>query len=272
MRKYYSFFKLRFATGLQYRMASVTALTTQFIWGLMECLAYKALLESGAIVFPMEYSALVSYIWLKEAFLALFNTWATDNDLFGMIMDGGIAYELCRPVSIYAMWFSRNTGGRVAEAMLRCVPVLIGAFLLPRPFKIGAPASMGSLVLFCVAMMLGLGVTVAFCMLVYILCFFTISPQGWRMLLTGAVEFLSGAVIPLPFIPQPYRALIECLPFASMHNVPFRIYSGDLAGNDVVTAMMMQIFWFAVLTLLGMHVCRKAERKVAVQGGCCPCF
>ena len=45
MKKYLMFFKVRFASGLQYRMASVTALTTQLIWGIMECLAYKAIAE-----------------------------------------------------------------------------------------------------------------------------------------------------------------------------------------------------------------------------------
>ncbi len=34
MKKYLSFLKLRFATGMQYRMASVAALTTQLIWGI----------------------------------------------------------------------------------------------------------------------------------------------------------------------------------------------------------------------------------------------
>ena len=119
MKKYFSFFRVRFFTGLQYRTAAVSALTTQFVWGLMECLAYKALMDSNAIAFPMEYSAVVSYIWLQEAFFALFKTWASDNDIFGMITNGGIAYELCRPISIYNMWFSRNVGGRMAEAVLK---------------------------------------------------------------------------------------------------------------------------------------------------------
>ena len=100
MKKYYRFFQLRFATGMQYRMASVTALTTQLIWGLMECLAYKAIAEATGGTMPMNYSSIVTYIWLKEALLALFNTWAADNELFSMITNGDIAYELCRPVSI----------------------------------------------------------------------------------------------------------------------------------------------------------------------------
>lgn len=267
MKKYVSFFCVRFFSGLQYRMAAVTALTTQFIWGLMECLAYKALLESDAIAFPMDYSALVSYVWLKEAFFALFNTWATDHDIFNLIVDGGIAYELCRPVSIYNMWFSRNVGGRVAQAALRCAPILIGASLLPGPYKMGTPTSLFAGFLFLFTMLMALGVTVSFCMVVYMLCFFTISPQGWRMLFMGGVEFLSGSVIPLPFIPQPYRNIIEAMPFASMHNVPFRIYSGDLSGNAMVIAIALQVFWFVTLVLIGNLICKKAEHRIVVQGG-----
>ena len=85
MKKYYLFFKLRFATGVQYRMASVTALTTQLIWGIMECLAYKAIAEAMGEAIPMDYSAIVTYIWLKEAFLALFLTWTGDKDIFSLI-------------------------------------------------------------------------------------------------------------------------------------------------------------------------------------------
>ena len=267
MTKYYSFFKVRFFTGLQYRMAAVTALTTQFVWGLMECLAYKALADSNVVALPMDYSALVSYIWLKEAFFALFNTWSSDNDLFGMIVHGGIAYELCRPVSIYKMWYARTIGARVAEAALRCVPVLLGALLIPSPFRISTPASPSAFLLFVITMLLGLCVTVSFCMLIYMLCFFTIAAEGWRMLFMGAVEFLSGSVIPLPFIPQPYRTIIECLPFASMNNVPFRIYSGSLTGNEMLTAIGLQIFWFVCLTAIGSLICRLAQKRIIVQGG-----
>lgn len=267
MKKYYCFFKVRFFTGLQYRSASFTALTTQFIWGMMECFAYKALLESSAITFPMEYSALVSYIWLKEAFLVLFTTWATDNDLFSLILDGGIAYELCRPVSIYKMWFSRNVGGRLAITTLKFGPVLLAAALIPRPYRLGAPVSVLAFLFFILTMILALIVTVAFCMVVYMLSFFTISPSGWRMLLTGAVELLSGSIIPLPFIPNPYRTIIELLPFASMQNVPFRIYSGDLAGNSIIQAIGLQIFWSVVLILFGNYLCKRAEHRIVVQGG-----
>ncbi|MDE7179009.1 MAG: ABC-2 family transporter protein [Lachnospiraceae bacterium] len=267
MKKYYCFFKLRFATGLQYRMASVTALTTQLIWGLMECLAYKAIAEASGDNLPMNYSSIVTYIWLKEAFLVLVNTWASDNDLFAMIANGNISYELCRPVSIYSMWFSRVFGARIAEALMRCIPVLLCAFLMPEPYKMTLPVNGVSFLLFLVTLFLALGITVTFIMLVFMLCFFTISPQGWRMVLTGAVDFLSGNIIPLPFFPKKYLFFVEISPFAYMQNVPFRIYSGDLAGGEIYQCILRQIFWLVTLMILGVVLWKQAEKRVVVQGG-----
>ena len=241
MKKYFSFFRVRFLTVIQYRAAAVSSLTTQVLWGLMECLAYKALMESNTAGLPMDYSAVVSYIWLNE--------------------------ELCRPVSVYHMWYARNLGGRMAETALRCGPVLIVAVLLPFPYRISAPVNFSTLCFFVITLLLGLGVTAAFCSLVYMLCFFTISPQGWKMILTGAVDLLSGALIPFPFIPEPFRNIMEFLPFGSMQNVPLRIYGGDLSGAGMYHAMFLQAFWLTALILLGQWVCKKAARRVVVQGG-----
>ena len=155
----------------------------------------------------------------------------------------------------------------MAEAVLKSVPILTIALLIPQPYRMGAPISSGALILFVITMLLGLGVTVAFCTLVYMLCFFTISPQGWKMILTGAVDLFSGALIPFPFIPQPFRSILEYLPFGSMQNVPLRIYSGDLAGTDMVLAICLQVFWLIALIMLGKLVCQKAAKRVVVQGG-----
>ncbi len=267
MKKYYCFFKLRFATGLQYRMASVTALTTQLIWGLMECLLYKAVAGASGGALPMNYSSIVTYIWLKESLYVLFNTWATDNDLFAMITNGDIAYELCRPLSIYSMWFSRMTGARISEAFMRCIPVSVCAFLMPKTYRMTLPVNGVSFFFFLLTLLLALGITVTFCMLVCMLCLFTVAPQGWRMVLTGAVEFLSGNIIPLPFFPKKYLFLVELSPFAYMQNVPYRIYSGDLAGIEMYPYIGKQVFWLAALMAAGIFVWKRAEQKVVIQGG-----
>lgn len=131
----------------------------------------------------------------------------------------------------------------------------------------GLPRDIGTAILFVGTMALGLGVTIAFCMLVYLLSFFMISSQGIRILLTSLVDFFCGAIVPIPFLPEPIRTIVELLPFAGMQNVPLRIYGGDLTGAEMTRAVGLQLFWFVVMVGLGKWLCRIAERRVVVQGG-----
>ncbi len=264
MKKYLSFFRLRFIMGLQYRTAAAAGIVTQFFWGAMEILAFRAFYEADAAAFPMPFEAVVTYVWLQQAFLAMFAAWGMEGEIFDVIRNGNIAYELCRPVGIYQMWFARSAANRVSRALLRCVPILTVASLLPAPYGLGLPAHG---VLFLLTLLLGLLVMVAFTMLVYITTFYTLSPEGVRIFCVSAVEFFAGAVIPLPFFPEKVQYVLELLPFAAMQNVPLRVYSGSMTGQEMLRAVCLQVFWLAVLTGVGWNLCRRAERRVTVQGG-----
>ena len=267
MKKYLSFFRLRFSMGLQYRAAAAAGIATQFFWGGMEILMFRAFYQADPEAFPMTLQATCTYVWLQQAFLALFVVWMMENEIFDTIRNGNIAYELCRPVDLYGMWFSRSMANRISRAVLRCVPILGIAFCLPAPFGMSLPENLIRFAGFLIGLLLGLTVTVAFCMLVYLVTFFTISPEGVRMVAVSAVEFLAGAVIPIPFFPEKLGRILELLPFASMQNVPLRIYSGDLAGAAAVRALGLQTFWAVVLIIAGRLLWAKARQKIIVQGG-----
>lgn len=72
MKKYLSFFQLRFTMGLQYRTAALAGVITHFAWGGMQVMMYRAFYRTDAAAFPMSLSATSSYVWLQQAFLAFF--------------------------------------------------------------------------------------------------------------------------------------------------------------------------------------------------------
>lgn len=253
--------------GLQYRAAALAGIVTQFAWGFMEIMIFRAFYRTDSAAFPMHFSATASYIWLQQAFLAFFAVWMMENEIFDAIVNGNIAYELCRPINIYNMWFSRSIANRLSRAVLRCFPVLAVAAFIPYPYGMTAPASMKHFLLFLITLVWGLAVTVSFCMLIYVLTFFTISPQGLRMLFTSAVEFFAGGVIPLPFFPAKVQSVLELLPFAAMQNVALRIYSGSMCGSEMQKAVILQVFWLMVIIFAGKSLCQYAEKHVALQGG-----
>ncbi|MBE5794596.1 MAG: ABC transporter permease [Clostridiales bacterium] len=267
MKKYLSFFRIRFLAGLQYRTAAWAGISTQFFWGMMNLLMYRAFYRSGQNAFPMTFEQLSSYIWLQQAFLAMFMTWFYDNEIFGHITSGSIAYELCRPCDLYNMWFVKNMAIRLSRVVLRCFPILIIVALLPHPYGISLPVTPQAFPMFLLAMFLGFLVLIAFNMLVYISAFYTVSPMGIRILVTSVLEFLTGAVIPIPFFPEWLQPMMYALPFGSMQNTPFLIYIGHVSSREAWNAIGLQLFWLGGLLLLGKAVMHHALKKVVVQGG-----
>lgn len=267
MKKYLSFFKIRFINGLQYRAAAYAGIVTQFAWGFMEILIYNAFYRSNPAAFPMEMRQLTSYIWMRQALLGLFMSWYYDASLFDMINTGSVAYELCRPADIYTMWFTKNVATRASKAALRCLPIIAVAGFLPERFRMYPPANFGLFCIFCMSAVSGVLITVGVSMLVYTTAFYTISPLGMRIVMTNIIEFMSGALIPLPFFPDPMRRVMELFPFASMESTPYLIYSGVLGGSDAVRALVIQLVWLVIIIGGGKIYLDRSLHRIVVQGG-----
>lgn len=267
MKQYLSFFRIRFIAGLQYRAAAWAGVATQFAWGIMSILMYRAFYMSSASDFPMTFPQLSSYIWMQQAFLAMFMSWFFDSDIFESITSGGIAYELCRPCNLYNMWFVKNMAARLSKTVLRCFPILVIAAVLPSPYGVSLPPDVLSGVLFIVSAFLGFAVLIAFSMLIYISAFYTISAVGIRILATSVIEFFAGAVIPLPFFPEKLQSVMYALPFASMQNTPFLIYIGHVSGAEAYKSIALQIIWLVVLLIIGKLWMKASLKRVVVQGG-----
>ena len=265
MKEYFALFRIRFINGLQYRAAALAGLATQFAWGFMEILAFGAFYRANPAAFPMEFSQLVSYVWIQQAFLHLFAPYGGNADAVESIVSGDIAYDLARPMSIYNRWFVENAASRIARTALRCLPVLIVAFILPPPFRMTLPPSLLQFAMSAISIPLGLLVVTSYCQLDNISTFYTMSRQNAIFAVTA--DFFAGGYIPLPFFPEPIRKIVELLPFAAMQNMPLRIYSGDIAGMDAVRSVALQVFWFAAMLLAGKLLIRHSLKRVVAQGG-----
>ena len=177
MRFYLSYFKLRFITQLQYRKAALAGIATQFFFGLVYIMVYLAFYESSSNNGPMEVGQLVSYLWLNQAFFALIYMYYKDNEIFNMIKNGNIAYELLRPKKIYFMWFSKIIGQRLADVALRFLPVLIVAFILPYPYGLSLPSSFLSLIMFLITLTIGALLMTAIITLYHVLTLSTLNEK-----------------------------------------------------------------------------------------------
>lgn len=267
MKKYLSFFRIRFITGLSYRAAAWSGMTTNLFWGFMLILSFRAFYRTDSSAFSMDFPALCSYIWLQQMLFSLFTIFRMDNQTFESIRSGDIAYELARPIGLYGTWFFKDLASSISSVLLRCIPVILVSSLLPAPYGLKLPASAFSGLIFLISLPLGILIVSAIRMLIYISTFHTLNPRGVQVVAASIVEFLSGAIIPLPFFPDKLRAVVECTPFAALQSSPLLIYTGAYTPEKALYMLALQLFWALSLILLGKLWLSRSLRRVVVQGG-----
>lgn len=267
MRTYYSVFKSRLLHGMQYRIAAFAGMATQFFWGFMAIMVFIAFFHNSTSEQPMTLSQLTTYIWLQQSFLYFIMMWYRDNTLFELITKGNIAYELCRPVQIYGLWYAKLIGGRMAGALLRCMPILVTAFFLPEPYRLSLPPDIPTLILFIITLLLGLTVVVAISMLMYISVFVTLSPVGSSLIFNVFGEFFAGMIIPIPLMPDWAQKIAYLLPFHLTCDMPMRIYAGHIPITEAITGIGIQLLWLIALIAIGLYAMKSVLHRVVVNGG-----
>ncbi len=267
MRGYLAMFRMKFIAGFQYRAAAWAGLATQFAWGFMLLMIYRAFYRSSGTAPDMTWSQLLSYVWLHQAFLAILMLWSTDGDLMSSITSGQVAYELCRPHTIYPFWYARITADRLASAVMRCLPILIVAFILPVEFRLPLPHSPLALLMFFLSLVQSLLLGSAVLMFIYVLTIVTLNPSGSRLLMVVLAEFLSGLVIPVPLMPLWLQRLLDFFPYRYVADLPLRLYSGSIAGGDAAFQLCIQAIWTVGLFMFGSWAMSRALRRAVIQGG-----
>lgn len=266
IKVYLSVFKIRMIHSLQYRAAAIAGLLTQFFWGFMLLMIFEAFYNSGGAQ-SFSFSSLSSYIWIRQALLAFFMIWLRDSELGNIIINGNIAYELVRPYSMYTFWYSKLLGTRVSSAMLRAPLVLILAVFLPAPYTLNPPANISALLLSITGLFIGVFLMTSILMLMYISMFKTHNMVGSFILFGITADFFGGHYIPIPLMPDWLQQISSFMPFRYASDLPLRIYTGDIVGNEALYGILIEIFWLVSLFALGSYLMRRVSKKVVVFGG-----
>jgi ABC-2 type transport system permease protein len=261
----------RFRMMLQYRAAAIAGLWTQVFFGLVLIMVYESFYRSSsAAVQPMALDRVVSYVWLGQALLAMI-PWNAEPEVRAMVRSGAVAYELCRPVDLYWLWFVRGLAWRTAPTLLRAVPMVILAMvvlpLIGLPEWRLAPPTLPAGLGFTLAVCAALGLSCAITTLFHISLLWTVSGEGIVMIGATAVSLCSGLLVPLPLFPDWARGVLEWLPFAGLADLPFRVYTGDIPLGELSVVLARQVGWTVALVALGRWLLARGMRRLVVQGG-----
>jgi len=227
-------FRLRYFTGIITYALNVTVY--YFIW--------SAVFRSGQSIAGYNLPQMITYIsvgWIIRSFYT--NT--IDQEMAYEMIEGSIAMNLIKPVSVQWMWISRAIGESAFRLTLLTLPTAV--FLL---------AVLGSFFL-----MGAINFMIGTCAVPLKSILSLIRAKFWL------IELLSGLLIPMTYFPAKVGAVLAWLPFEHIAYTPLQIYLGKLDRVHALRVLGLQWFWVVALLLLGNLWWERASKSITVHGG-----
>ena len=265
MSSYFGLFKMTFKGELQYRAKALSGIITQVFWGLMYIYLYTAFM-GGKIIEGFSISQMISYVWIGQAFFVLRFADLPKN-CANEIENGNVCYKFVRPVDLYNQWYAEHFGYKLSGTIIRCFPLAVVAFLLPKSMRLMLPTSIASFGLFLIALLLGAMITSAISMIAVYLTFKTMSAKGTATIINTVCGVLGGMYVPLVFMPQSLQNVLNYLPFRFIMDLPARIYIGNIPTMEAIQFIGIAVIWLIALIAIGKLLLKQACKSTIIQGG-----
>jgi len=265
MSSYFGIFKMNFKGELQYRAKAISGVTTQIFWGLMYIYLYTAFM-GGKVIEGFSIEQMITYVWLGQAFLVI-RFIDLPKNCAKEIENGNICYKFTRPINSYNQWYAEHLGYKLSATILRCIPLLLFAFIMPKSIRMMVPPSFASFVLFILALIVGTLLTSAISMIIVYLTFKTLSSKGTVSICNTVCGILGGLYIPLVFMPQSIQNVLNYLPFRFILDLPARIYIGNIPPIEGLKFLGIAVAWLIVIIIIGKLLISKAGKNAIIQGG-----
>ncbi|MBQ8202514.1 MAG: ABC-2 family transporter protein [Clostridia bacterium] len=261
-KPYLMVFRLRALMETQYRAAALGGLVTQVFFGLVYVCLYTVLYD-GADAAALQDT--ITYVWLQQMFFRMM--FSNDGELTNLIMSGGVAYMMVRPLDQHRFWVCRDVGGRLVGAGMRMLPMLLVQLLLPKGCRMALPDSPAALAQFLLSVGLGAVCLCELSAIVDAINMKTLDRRGISAILNLTMMTFSGNVIPLTLFPDSVQMLIRYQPFAQALDAPIRMYQHAAGLPEWLLNVTVQIAWIVVLRLLGRWMWQQRMNDMTVQGG-----
>jgi viologen exporter family transport system permease protein len=261
MRRYRALARATAKAALTYRFSLLLGLGAVLVQLVALLAVWKVILEQS----PVE-----GFTWPQmRAYLLVAFAAGTVVSILGdfrmafRILDGDVALDLVKPIDYQKARLAESLGGLWIELLL--IAVVVGVTLA---LTGGVDIPPGpALALFGLSMLLLVPLKFLIVYVSTLACFWTQNFMGVQWARLAVVNLLSGALIPLVYLPHWLATAAQWSPFAGLTSTPALIFLGRVGGREGLVLVAVQLGWVLVLWFGARLVWRAALRRLTVNGG-----
>ncbi len=260
---YAEFSRVGFVNILAFRLRYFTGIITYFLNVTVYYFIWSAVYSAGHAIAGYNLTQMITYVsvgWMIRSFY-----WNTiDQEMAYEVIEGKIAMDLIKPVSVQWMWISRAIGESAFRLGLLTLPTAVVVALV---FPVQGPSSRENFALFLVAvlgsffLMAAINFMIGTCAIPLKSILALIRAKYWL------IELLSGLLIPMTFFPDKVQRVLAWLPFEHIAYTPLQIYLGKLDRHTALRALGIQWLWVIALLFLAHLWWERASKKITIHGG-----
>lgn len=260
MRKYVVSSLLEVQAAMQFRLNFFLSIVVDLVPNLAIIAFWMFVTADGSDLHGYSSRDLVTY-YLIGALLANWSPsvwWEVSEG----IRDGSASRLIVSPLDYFTYYITRQLGSQlVLFGMSLCVmlPVLVVlGDLVVRP-------TVAHLVLMVPALAVGFLIRYAMQFCIHMLAFWYHHIEGLLSLLRVVESVLSGALMPLEFLPA-YSGIARYLPFAVLRYVPLQIYLGEAERGPTLSALLVGVGYAIVFVVVARALWKRGVKHYAGPG------
>jgi ABC-2 type transport system permease protein len=271
LSKYLSIFRVSLKERMTYRADFLLGTILRFLPMVTTILLWQAIYvgsgqaELGSVNIRFRYREMIAYLLLTNISRMFSSMPGLAGGIAREIREGTMKRYLVQPIDMIGYLLVYRVAHKVTYIIMSFLPYAL-LFFLCRDFFDGFPdaLTMGA---FALSLVLSFLVGFFFEVSVGMVGFWFLEVTSLLYIVMTLNFFISGHMLPLDLLPEPWASFLKLLPFQYMAYFPAVVFLGKVQGMTLVKYLLAELFWVAFFMVLARVLYRSGLRRYSAFGG-----
>ncbi|AMV39861.1 ABC transporter permease [Planctomyces sp. SH-PL62] len=267
MVKYARIFRVSLIERMTYRGDFFLATILRFLPIVTTILLWKAIYEGSGQdeLGGFRYREMIAYLLLTNISRMFSSMPGLAAGVAREVREGTLKRYLIQPLDLTGFLLASRVAHKAAYITMSFLPYA-GLFYLCRGYFDGFPDA-ATLAAYAVSLILSFLVGFYFEASVGMVGFWFLEVTSLLYIVMTLNFFISGHMLPLDLLPQPWSGILKVLPFQYMAYFPAVVFQGKIRGTELILHLGLELFWAVAFFVLARTLYRAGLRRYSAYGG-----
>ncbi|MGZ3487384.1 MAG: ABC transporter permease [Isosphaeraceae bacterium] len=267
LKKHTKIVRVSLSERMTYRSDFLLGTILRFLPLVTTILLWKSIYESSGAseLAGFRYREMIAYLLLTHISRMFSSMPGLAGGIARDIREGTLKRYLIQPVDMIGYLLSYRVAHKIAYITMSFLPYA-ALFILCRGYFDGFPDAL-TLAAYAVSLILSFLVGFFFEASVGMVGFWFLEVTSLLYIVMTLNFFISGHMLPLDLLPQPWSTILKALPFQYMAYFPAVVFLRKVTGWNLVLHLLLELTWVVAFMVLCRGLYRLGLKRYSAYGG-----